>query len=155
MTVFVLGKTSKSRHENCAPEAKTQIFVYINYFFFFNFKININIFFSPLNHLWLILWNFNRLPLTLAVWSLMFASTFLVFAGLKYWSLVPAKAITLRSEAPWLFVLTGYFIAFFYLSLKFLFNAELPCACSFIITCENVGFRFERFFKSFRKFCFI
>uniref|UniRef100_A0A914ZE68 O-acyltransferase n=1 Tax=Panagrolaimus superbus TaxID=310955 RepID=A0A914ZE68_9BILA len=92
---------------------------------------------NPFNHLWLILWNFNRLPITLAVWSLMFASTFLVYAGLKYWSLIPSKTVSLATETPWLIILAGYFISLFYLSLRFLFKSDINCACCFIITCEN------------------
>uniref|UniRef100_A0A914PSZ1 Uncharacterized protein n=1 Tax=Panagrolaimus davidi TaxID=227884 RepID=A0A914PSZ1_9BILA len=67
----------------------------------------------------------------------MFASTFLVYAGLKYWSLIPSKSISLASEMPWLIVFIGYFISLFYLSLRFLFQSDINCACCFIITCEN------------------
>uniref|UniRef100_A0AC34QZK5 Uncharacterized protein n=1 Tax=Panagrolaimus sp. JU765 TaxID=591449 RepID=A0AC34QZK5_9BILA len=92
---------------------------------------------NPFHHFWLIWWNFDQLPLTLLAWSAMFASNAVVFAGLKLWSLTPAKRVTFFTEMPWILAFLGYYIAFFYLSLKFLFVQQLNPACSFIITCES------------------
>ncbi|VDK74221.1 unnamed protein product [Cylicostephanus goldi] len=53
----------------------------------------------PFYHFWLIGWNFQYLPATLFVWSLMFLSSFIPYAGLKIWAHVPAKGeVSLRSE---------------------------------------------------------
>uniref|UniRef100_A0A7E4UU79 O-acyltransferase n=1 Tax=Panagrellus redivivus TaxID=6233 RepID=A0A7E4UU79_PANRE len=92
---------------------------------------------NPVNHFWLIWWNFRQLPQTLFVWGLLFASNFPVLAAFKYWALIPSKSVSAASEAPWMAALGAYYFAFFYLSIKFLFDAQLACACSFIITCEN------------------
>ncbi|KAE9550295.1 hypothetical protein FO519_006485 [Halicephalobus sp. NKZ332] len=92
---------------------------------------------NPLSHLWLILWNFEKLPLTLLAWTTMAGSTFLVFAGLKFWSLIPSKSVTAVSESFWILGFISYMVGFFYFSLKFLFAQQLNPACSFIITCES------------------
>lgn len=70
----------------------------------------------------------------------MFLSTILFpYAGLKLWAHIPAKHVSLRSELPYLMAYVAYIIALFYVPLRFLFYMKLHPACSFIITCENVG----------------
>ncbi|KAK6725654.1 hypothetical protein RB195_004148 [Necator americanus] len=91
----------------------------------------------PFYHFWLIGWNFQYFPATMFVWSLMFLSTFIPYAGLKIWAHAPAKVVNLRSELPILSLYVFYLTGFFYFPLKFLFTWQLNCACSFIITCET------------------
>ncbi|EYC07551.1 hypothetical protein Y032_0070g498 [Ancylostoma ceylanicum] len=91
----------------------------------------------PFYHFWLIGWNFQYFPATMFVWSLMFLSTFVPYAGLKIWAHAPTKEVSLRSEFPVLALYLIYLAGFFYFPLKFLFTWQLNCACSFIITCET------------------
>ncbi|CAJ0583601.1 unnamed protein product, partial [Mesorhabditis spiculigera] len=91
----------------------------------------------PLHHTWLIWWNFEKFPLTMIVWGLMFASTLIPYYALKAWAQMPEKEVTFQSSGVWIAALTGYIFLLFYLPLQFLFSAELNCACSFIITCET------------------
>uniref|UniRef100_A0A9J2P8P9 O-acyltransferase n=1 Tax=Ascaris lumbricoides TaxID=6252 RepID=A0A9J2P8P9_ASCLU len=46
---------------------------------------------NPLNHLWLVVWNFKQLPETLLVWTIMAMSTLLPYSFLKMWSTTPCK----------------------------------------------------------------
>ncbi|CAJ0935594.1 unnamed protein product, partial [Mesorhabditis belari] len=91
----------------------------------------------PFHHTWLIWWNFSKFPQTMAVWGLMFGSTLIPYVGLKLWANVPEKKVTVPSSTPWLLALSAYLFSLFYFPLRFLFAAELNCACSFIITCET------------------
>ncbi|PAV59723.1 hypothetical protein WR25_23705 [Diploscapter pachys] len=91
----------------------------------------------PLYHTWLIWWNFAYFIPTMFVWTLMFLSTLCLYAGYKHWAYQAVKGDSSGSEK---FVVAAYIfyqICFFYYSLRFLFNWQLNCACSFIITCET------------------
>lgn len=93
-----------------------------------------------MHHLWLVWWNFRQLPQTMAVWALMFGSTVLfVFHGMRLWAQQAAKEVTVRTQWPFLLAYVVYLLALFFFPLKFLFSAQLNCACSFVITCENVS----------------
>ncbi|KAI1728368.1 MBOAT, membrane-bound o-acyltransferase family domain-containing protein [Ditylenchus destructor] len=96
---------------------------------------------NPLYHFWLIVWNFEQLPITLTAWLAMFLSTILfTYYGMRFWSRIGCAKLTLFNQSPFLFAYIGYIIALFYYSLKFVFMWKLNCACSFIITCENTRF---------------
>ncbi|CAD5211217.1 unnamed protein product [Bursaphelenchus xylophilus] len=93
---------------------------------------------NPLNHFWLIQWNFDQLLMTLFAWSCMYISTIVcAYNGLKLWALIPSKSVTFSNQAPFIGLYLLYLISLFYYPLVFLFKYELNCACSFIITCEN------------------
>ncbi|CAD5207408.1 unnamed protein product [Bursaphelenchus okinawaensis] len=93
---------------------------------------------NPLNHFWLIQWNFSQFFLTMFIWSCMYVSTiFFGYNGLKLWTLIPAKSVTFSNQKLFLGLYFGYLISLFYFPLVLLFKYELNCACSFIITCEN------------------
>ncbi|KAI6202763.1 hypothetical protein M3Y94_00478000 [Aphelenchoides besseyi] len=96
------------------------------------------VFANPVHHLWLIWWNFRQLPQTMFVWSLMFGSTILfIYHGMRLWSTRPSKEVSIQTQWPFLVAYIGYLLALFFLPLRFLYIAELNCACSFVITCEN------------------
>lgn len=42
-------------------------------------------------------------------------------------------------QLPFVTAYVTYLAAFFYFPLKFLYESDLKCACSFIITCETVS----------------
>ncbi|KAH7723521.1 Protein MBOA-1 [Aphelenchoides avenae] len=93
---------------------------------------------NPFYHCWLILWNFDQLPVTLFAWSVMFGSTVVFgFYGFRLWASIGAKAVTFNNQKPFVAAYVAYLVGLFYFSLKFLFEWKLNCACSFIITCEN------------------
>uniref|UniRef100_F1L2B4 O-acyltransferase n=1 Tax=Ascaris suum TaxID=6253 RepID=F1L2B4_ASCSU len=92
---------------------------------------------NPLNHFWLVVWNFKQLPETLLVWTIMAMSTLLPYSFLKMWSTTPCKQVTLRRESPLIALYALYLLSLFCFPLVFLFKWRLNCACSFIITCEN------------------
>ncbi|CAA92217.1 O-acyltransferase [Caenorhabditis elegans] len=91
----------------------------------------------PFHHTWLIWWNFQNFIPTMAVWTGMFLSTIGVYYAYEHWSTIPSKNTDLASNLPFVTAYVTYLAAFFYFPLKFLYESDLKCACSFIITCET------------------
>ncbi|CAI5454864.1 unnamed protein product [Caenorhabditis angaria] len=88
----------------------------------------------PLYHTWLIWWNFESFFSTMSVWTGMFLSTIGIYYAFQTWANTPSKTV---NKSLFIFAYLTYLTAFFYFPLRFLYLAELKCACSFIITCET------------------
>lgn len=75
------------------------------------------------------------------MWSIMFGSTVIcIYNGLNFWAQLPSKEVSLKTQWPFLAAYIVYLLALFFYPLRYLYTAQLNCACSFVITCENVSF---------------
>ncbi|VDO49102.1 unnamed protein product [Brugia timori] len=93
---------------------------------------------KPVHHLWLIKWNFNKLPITLIFWCLLAGSTLLIYYSLQFWSRRPCKTEPMKDFIILLFLYIIYLCALFYCCFRFILTMQLECACTFIVTCESV-----------------
>ncbi|EFO17648.1 hypothetical protein LOAG_10850 [Loa loa] len=92
---------------------------------------------NPVHHLWLIKWNFNKLPITLIFWSLLAGSTLFVYYSLRFWSKVPCKVEPLKDFIILLSLYVIYLFGLFYCCFRFTLTMQLECACTFIVACES------------------
>ncbi|KAM3727230.1 Sterol O-acyltransferase [Dirofilaria immitis] len=92
---------------------------------------------NPLHHLWLIIWNFKKLPITLIFWSTLAGSTLFVYFILLFWSKIPCKSEPQKDFIILLSLYIIYLFGLFYYSIRFTLIMQLECACTFIITCES------------------
>uniref|UniRef100_A0A915DCW8 O-acyltransferase n=1 Tax=Ditylenchus dipsaci TaxID=166011 RepID=A0A915DCW8_9BILA len=54
---------------------------------------------NPVHHLWLIFWNFEQLPMTILVWSVMFLSTTVfIYGGMTVWTRIKCEKLTLSNQ---------------------------------------------------------
>lgn len=92
---------------------------------------------NPVYHLWLIMWNFEKFLTTMLFWTLMAASTLLIYYLLRLWSRITHKNDSRKKLILLLSFYIIYLCGLFYCCIRFVLSMELPCACTFIITCEN------------------
>ncbi|KAK6113293.1 MBOAT membrane-bound O-acyltransferase family protein [Brugia pahangi] len=92
---------------------------------------------NPVHHLWLIKWNFNKLPITLIFWCLLAGSTLLIYYSLQFWSRRPCKTEPMKDFIILLLLYIIYLCALFYCCFQFILTMQLECACTFIVTCES------------------
>ncbi|KAL3990885.1 MBOAT membrane-bound O-acyltransferase family protein [Acanthocheilonema viteae] len=92
---------------------------------------------NPMHHLWLIIWNFNKLPITLIFWSLLAGSTLFIYYTLRFWSNIPCKEERLTDFIILLSLYILYLCGLFYCCIRFTLMMQLECACTFIVTCES------------------
>lgn len=69
----------------------------------------------------------------------MYASTIIAgYNGVKLWSLIPSKHVDFSNQSAFLSLYVMYLFGLFYYPMSLLYKFDLNCACSFVITCENV-----------------